>query len=263
MDFQIKNKNAIVCASSQGLGKAAALELASEGVNLVISSRNEETLLSVKKEIETSTNAKIVSVVADLNKPKDIDNLYAKANSELGPIDILINNAGGPPPSNFDSLNDEDWLKAFNLTMMSSIRLSKLVLPDMKERNWGRIINISSVSVKTPVPGLFLSNSLRMGVLGWSKALSDEVASKGVTVNSVCPGSTRTARITNIFQSQSEAMGKTIEEIESHAAANIPMLRIGEPKELAALIAFLASERASYMTGLAIQVDGGSARTFY
>jgi 3-oxoacyl-[acyl-carrier protein] reductase len=263
MDFQIKNKTAIVCASSQGLGKAAALELASEGVNLVISSRNEETLLSVKKEIETSTNAKIVSVVADLNKPKDIDNLYAKANSELGPIDILINNAGGPPPSNFDSLNDEDWLKAFNLTMMSSIRLSKLVLPDMKERNWGRIINISSVSVKTPVPGLFLSNSLRMGVLGWSKALSDEVASKGVTVNSVCPGSTRTARITNIFQSQSEAMGKTIEEIESHAAANIPMLRIGEPKELAALIAFLASERASYMTGLAIQVDGGSARTFY
>ena len=147
--------------------------------------------------------------------------------------------------------------------MMSSIRLSKLVLPDMKERNWGRIINISSVSVKTPVPGLFLSNSLRMGVLGWSKALSDEVAPKGVTVNSVCPGSTRTARITNIFQSQSEAMGKTIEEIESHAAANIPMLRIGEPKELAALIAFLASERASYMTGLAIQVDGGSARTFY
>ena len=263
MDFQIKNKTAIVCASSQGLGKAAALELASEGVNLVISSRNEETLLSVKKVIETSTNAKIVSVVADLNKPKDIDNLYAKANSELGPIDILINNAGGPPPSNFDSLNDEDWLKAFNLTMMSSIRLSKLVLPDMKERNWGRIINISSVSVKTPVPGLFLSNSLRMGVLGWSKALSDEVASKGVTVNSVCPGSTRTARITNIFQSQSEAMGKTIEEIESHAAANIPMLRIGEPKELAALIAFLASERASYMTGLAIQVDGGSARTFY
>ena len=263
MDFQIKNKTAIVCASSQGLGKAAALELASEGVNLVISSRNEETLLSVKKEIETSTNAKIVSVVADLNEPKDIDNLYAKANSELGPIDILINNAGGPPPSNFDSLNDEDWLKAFNLTMMSSIRLSKLVLPDMKERNWGRIINISSVSVKTPVPGLFLSNSLRMGVLGWSKALSDEVASKGVTVNSVCPGSTRTARITNIFQSQSEAMGKTIEEIESHAAANIPMLRIGEPKELAALIAFLASERASYMTGLAIQVDGGSARTFY
>ena len=263
MDFQIKNKTAIVCASSQGLGKAAALELASEGVNLVISSRNEETLLSVKKEIETSTNAKIVSVVADLNKPKDIDNLYAKANSELGPIDILINNAGGPPPSNFDSLNDEDWLKAFNLTMMSSIRLSKLVLPDMKERNWGRIINISSVSVKTPVPGLFLSNSLRMGVLGWSKALSDEVAPKGVTVNSVCPGSTRTARITNIFQSQSEAMGKTIEEIESHAASNIPMLRIGEPKELAALIAFLASERASYMTGLAIQVDGGSARTFY
>jgi 3-oxoacyl-[acyl-carrier protein] reductase len=263
MDFQIKNKTAIVCASSQGLGKAAAIELASEGVNLVISSRNKENLLNVKKEIETSTNSKVVSIVADLNEPDDIDNLYDKANSELGPIDILINNAGGPPPSNFESLNDEDWLKAFNLTMMSSIRLSKLVLPDMKERNWGRIINISSVSVKTPVPGLFLSNSLRLGVLGWSKALSDEVAPKGITVNSVCPGSTRTARITNIFKSQSEATGKSLEEIESLAAAKIPMLKIGEPEDLAALIAFLASERASYMTGLAIQVDGGSARTFY
>ena len=263
MDFQIKNKTAIVCASSQGLGKAAAMELASEGVNLVISSRNKENLLSVKKEIETSTNSKIVSIVADLNEPDDIDNLYNKAHSELGPIDILINNAGGPPPSNFESLNDEDWLKAFNLTMMSSIRLTKLVLPDMKERNWGRIINISSVSVKTPVPGLFLSNSLRLGVLGWSKALSDEVAPKGITVNSVCPGSTRTARITSILKSQSEATGKSLDEIESLAAAKIPMLRIGEPEDLAALIAFLASERASYMTGLAIQVDGGSARTFY
>ena len=263
MDFQIKNKNAIVCASSQGLGKAAAMELASEGVNIVISSRSEQDLLNVKEKIETSTNVKVISVVADLNKPEDIDNLYNKAHSELGPIDILVNNAGGPPPSDFESLNDEDWLKAFNLTMMSSIRLSKLVLPSMKERNWGRIINISSVSVKTPVPGLFLSNSLRMGVLGWSKALSDEVAPKGITVNSVCPGSTRTARITDILKSQSEATGKTLEEIGALAAAKIPMLRIGEPEDLAALIAFLASERASYMTGLAIQVDGGSARTFY
>jgi 3-oxoacyl-[acyl-carrier protein] reductase len=263
VDFQIKNKNAIVCASSQGLGKAAAMELASEGVNIVISSRSEQDLLNVKEKIETSTNVKVISVVADLNKPEDIDNLYNKAHSELGPIDILVNNAGGPPPSDFESLNDEDWLKAFNLTMMSSIRLSKLVLPSMKERNWGRIINISSVSVKTPVPGLFLSNSLRMGVLGWSKALSDEVAPKGITVNSVCPGSTRTARITDILKSQSEATGKTLEEIEALAAAKIPMLRIGEPEDLAALIAFLASERASYMTGLAIQVDGGSARTFY
>ena len=263
MDFQIKNKTAIVCASSQGLGKAAALELASEGVNLVISSRNEDKLLSVKKEIENLTNTKIVTVVADLNKPKDIENLYSKAHSELGPIDILINNAGGPSPSDFESLNDEDWLKAFNLTMMSSIRLSKLVLPEMKERNWGRIINISSVSVKTPVPGVFRSNSLRMGVLGWSKALSGEVAPKGITVNSVCPGSTRTPRITDILKSQSKATGKTLEEIETLAAAKIPMLKIGEPEDLAALITFLASERASYMTGLAIQVDGGSARTFY
>jgi 3-oxoacyl-[acyl-carrier protein] reductase len=145
---------------------------------------------------------------------------------------------------------------------MSSVRLSRLVLPQMKENNWGRIINISSVSVKTPVNGLFLSNSIRMGVLGWSKALSDEVAASGITVNSVCPGSTRTKRITDIFDAQSQATGKSVDEIEAAASASIPMQKIGEPEDLAALIAFLASERASYMTGLAIQVDGGSARTF-
>ena len=132
MDFQIKNKSAIVCASSQGLGKAAAMALAAEGVNLAICSRNEEKLKKVKKEIESTTDSKIISIVTDLNQPKDIKNLYQKASSELGPIDILINNAGGPPPSTFASLNDDDWLSAFNLTMMSSIRLSKLVLPEMK-----------------------------------------------------------------------------------------------------------------------------------
>ncbi len=208
MDFQIKNKSAIVCASSQGLGKAAAMALAAEGVNLAICSRNEEKLKKVKKEIESTTGSKIISIVTDLNQLKDIENLYQKASSELGPIDILINNAGGPPPSTFASLNDEDWLSAFNLTMMSSIRLSKLVLPEMKNRNWGRIINISSVSVKTPVPGLFLSNSLRMGVLGWSKALSDEVASNGITVNSVCPGSQEQKELHKYFNLNLKRPGK-------------------------------------------------------
>ena len=147
--------------------------------------------------------------------------------------------------------------------MMSAIRLSKLVLPDMKKNKWGRIINISSVSVKTPVNGLFLSNSIRMGVLGWAKALSDEVAPHGITVNSVCPGTTKTERIDQILNAQSESSGKDKSEIEEIMANSIPMLRIGEASDLSALITFLASEKASYMTGLAVQVDGGSARTFY
>ena len=263
MDLSIKGKNAIVCASSQGLGKSAAIDLAKEGVNIAICSRNQEKIDLVKNEIENISDVKVVAIQADLSLEKDIDTLFNKAKEELKTIDILINNNGGPPPSTFEDLTDEDWQKAFNSTMMSAIRLSKLVLPDMKKNKWGRIINISSVSVKTPVNGLFLSNSIRMGVLGWAKALSDEVAPHGITVNSVCPGTTKTERIEQILNAQSESSGKDKSEIEEAMANSIPMLRIGEASDLSALITFLASEKASYMTGLAVQVDGGSARTFY
>ena len=263
MDLSIKGKNAIVCASSQGLGKSAALDLAKEGVNIAICSRNKDKINLVKEEIEQTSDVKVVAIEADLSSQKDISDLFQEAKKELKAIDILINNNGGPPPSTFEELTDEDWQRTFNSTMMSAIRLSKLVLPDMKKNKWGRIINISSVSVKTPVNGLFLSNSIRMGVLGWAKALSDEVAPHGITVNSVCPGTTKTERIEQILNAQSESSGKDKSEIEEAMANSIPMLRIGEASDLSALITFLASEKASYMTGLAVQVDGGSARTFY
>ena len=263
MDLSIKGKNAIVCASSQGLGKSAAVDLAKEGVNLAICSRNKDKINLVKEEIEQTSDVKVVAIEADLSSEKDINALFQAAKKGLKTIDILINNNGGPPPSTFEELTDEDWQRTFNSTMMSAIRLSKLVLPDMKKNKWGRIINISSVSVKTPVNGLFLSNSIRMGVLGWAKALSDEVAPHGITVNSVCPGTTKTERIEQILNAQSESSGKDKSEIEEAMANSIPMLRIGEASDLSALITFLASEKASYMTGLAVQVDGGSARTFY
>ena len=263
MDLSIKGKNAIVCASSQGLGKSAAVDLAKEGVNLAICSRNKDKINLVKEEIEQIADVKVVAIEADLSSEKDINALFQEAKKELKAVDILINNNGGPPPSTFEELTDEDWQRTFNSTMMSAIRLSKLVLPDMKKNKWGRIINISSVSVKTPVNGLFLSNSIRMGVLGWAKALSDEVAPHGITVNSVCPGTTKTERIDQILNAQSESSGKDKSEIEEAMANSIPMLRIGEATDLSALITFLASEKASYMTGLAVQVDGGSARTFY
>ena len=263
MDLSIKGKNAIVCASSQGLGKSAAVDLAKEGVNLAICSRNKEKINLVKNEIKEISDVKIVAIEADLSSEKDINNLFKEAKKELKTIDILINNNGGPPPSTFEELSDDDWQRTFNDTMMSAIRLSKLTLPDMKKNKWGRVINISSVSVKTPVNGLFLSNSIRMGVLGWAKALSDEVAPYGITVNTVCPGTTKTERIEDILNAQSESTGKNKKELEEAIANNIPMQRIGEATDLSALITFLASEKASYMTGLAVQVDGGSARTFY
>ena len=265
MNFNLNNKNAMVCASSQGLGKAAALELAKEGVNLAICCRNQKKINKVRDEIlkQLENEVEILALKIDLDNSKEIEEFHQKAEKHFGAIDILVNNNGGPPPSSFEKLTDADWEKAFNSTMMSCIRLSKLVIPKMKQKNWGRIINISSVSVKTPVTGLFLSNSLRMGVLGWAKALSDEIAPFGITVNTVCPGYTKTERVEAILNAQSESSGMTKKEIEKSIAESIPMKRVGEPEDLAGLITFLASERADYMTGLAVQVDGGSARTFY
>ena len=265
MNLNLKNKNAIVCASSQGLGKAAALDLAEEGVNLAICSRDQDKINKVKEEIHQKTNneIKVIALQVDLDSPDEIQAFYKQVENDLGSVDILVNNNGGPPPSTFEQLSDDDWQKAFNSTMMSCLRLSKLVIPNMKKNAWGRIINISSVSVKTPVNGLFLSNSLRMGVLGWAKALSDELAPHGVTVNTVCPGYTRTERVEAILETQSNSSGLKKEDIEKSIAENIPMKRVGEAEDLAGLITFLASEKADYMTGLAIQVDGGSARTFY
>ncbi len=265
MNLNLKNKNAIVCASSQGLGKSAALDLAEEGVNLAICSRDQDKINKVKEEIHQEINSeiKVLALQVDLDSPDEIQAFYKQVENDLGSVDILVNNNGGPPPSTFEQLSDDDWQKAFNSTMMSCLRLSKLVIPNMKKNAWGRIINISSVSVKTPVNGLFLSNSLRMGVLGWAKALSDELAPHGVTVNTVCPGYTRTERVEAILETQSNSSGLKKEEIEKSIAENIPMKRVGEAEDLAGLITFLASEKADYMTGLAIQVDGGSARTFY
>ena len=265
MNLNLKNKNAIVCASSQGLGKAAALDLAEEGVNLAICSRDQDKINKVKEEIHQKINSeiKVIALQVDLDSPDEIQGFYKQVENDLGSVDILVNNNGGPPPSTFEQLSDDDWQKAFNSTMMSCLRLSKLVIPNMKKNAWGRIINISSVSVKTPVNGLFLSNSLRMGVLGWAKALSDELAPHGITVNTVCPGYTRTERVEAILETQSNSSGLKKEEIEKSIAENIPMKRVGEAEDLAGLITFLASEKADYMTGLAIQVDGGSARTFY
>ena len=265
MNLNLKNKNAIVCASSQGLGKAAALDLAEEGVNLAICSRDQYKINKVKEEIhrKTKSEIKVIALKVDLDSPDEIQAFYKQVENDLGSVDILVNNNGGPPPSTFEQLSDDDWQKAFNSTMMSCLRLSKLVIPNMKKNAWGRIINISSVSVKTPVNGLFLSNSLRMGVLGWAKALSDELAPHGVTVNTVCPGYTRTERVEAILETQSNSSGLKKEDIEKSISENIPIKRVGEAEDLAGLITFLASEKADYMTGLAIQVDGGSARTFY
>ena len=262
MDLNLTNRVALVTAASQGLGKAAALELAKEGCELIICSRNEEKIRASSEEIKEQTKSNVKHFVVDLSKSKQIDALFENIHTEYKGIDILVNNVGGPPISTFASISDEEWERAFQITMMSALRSSRAVLPYMKKNKWGRIINISSYSVKTPVNGLFISNSIRLGVLGWAKALSDEVATEGITVNTVCPGSTRTGRIEELIANHAKNSGMSLKEAEESMSAAIPMKRIGEPEELASLITYLASERASYITGTAIQVDGGATRGY-
>ena len=188
----------------------------------------------------------------------DVERLVNDVRQKFGGIDILVTNAGGPPAGFFDDLDDEGWQNGFDLTMMSAVRFIRQVLPGMKENGWGRIINILSISVKQPIPGLLISNAIRPGLVGFAKSLADEVATQGITVNNVCPGWTSTERVGEILEARAQKSGQATDEIEAEIVGDVPMKRMGRPEELAALIAFLSSDRASYITGTTIQVDGGA-----
>ena len=199
----------------------------------------------------------MVAVPSDLSKPEDIDRLMETAETEFEKIDILVTNTGGPPPGPFESHSVEDWSNAVQQNLDSVLNLTRAVLPGMREAGWGRIINITSVAVKQPIDGLILSNAVRAAVTGFAKTLANEVASSGITVNNVMPGFTRTERLDGLAENISETQGITVEEAFARWEAQSPMGRIGEPREFAALVAFLASDRASYITGTSIPVDGG------
>ena len=194
----------------------------------------------------------------DLGSADDIAQLGDQLSSSNRNIDILINNAGGPPPGFFDDIQDQQWQQAFDLTMMSAVRLTRLALPHMRTRGWGRVINIASYSVKQPMPQMMLSNSLRMSVVGWAKTLSNEVACQGITVNNVCPGWTRTGRVDQLLQARARETGVGQAQLEQTLIADIPTKRMGEVSEFADVVAFLASARASYVTGTTLPVDGGA-----
>ncbi len=263
MDLEISGKVALVAASSQGLGKAVALGLAQEGAKVVISARNAERLESAKKDIQSKTGAEVLPIPADLTKPADIKNLVEKTIAQFGTVHILVNNAGGPPAGFFWDMADDSWQKAVELTLMSSVRLARAVLPFMRKQKWGRIINITSVSVKQPINDLLLSNSLRLSVVGWAKTLSSQLAAEGILINNVCPGWTRTDRVNELIQARAKNEDKSAREVEQTIVSNIPMGRMGQPEELANLVVFLASERASYITGTTIQVDGGAVKGMF
>lgn len=260
MDLGIKGKVALVAAASKGLGKASALELAREGARVVIAARGEEDLMAAADEIRGATGAEVLPVRADVTALADIEALVRAAQDAFGNVDILVNNAGGPRPGTFTDMSDEDWLAALNLNLMSTVRLTRLVLQGMQQRGWGRIINLTSISVKQPLPNIILSNAARSAVVAMAKTLALQVAADGITVNNVCPGTILTDRVRSLAANTAQQQGITQEEALAAMQADIPAGRIGRPEELAALVAFLASDRAAYITGATIQVDGGVYR---
>jgi 3-oxoacyl-[acyl-carrier protein] reductase len=257
VDLGLKNKVALVAAASRGLGRAVAEELAAEGAALIICARKQETIERVANEIKEATGANVFGVAADVSNPDDVARLVNDGIQQFGRIDILVTNSGGPPAGQFESFNLEHWEAATRLLLHSSVELARHVLPGMKERRWGRILNITSIAVKQPVDNLILSNSLRAAVTGLARTLANEVASFGITVNNIMPGYTRTERVEDLAKMMSVKQGITPEEFVARWEKEIPMRRIGEPREFAALAAFLVSERASFITGTSIPVDGG------
>jgi 3-oxoacyl-[acyl-carrier protein] reductase len=256
MDLGLKGKVALVAASSTGLGRAAAEELAAEGADLIICARSEGPLSEAKAALE-GAGVRVVAMVANLTDPADAIRVVDGGLAEYGRIDILMTNTGGPPSGPFESHGPEVWDDAVRQNLMSVVNLTRAVLPGMKERGWGRIVNVTSIAVKQPVDGLMLSNSIRAAVTGFARTLANEVASRGITVNCVMPGFTGTDRLGELADKTAARDGITPEDVYQRWAAEIPVGRVGDPREFAALVAFLVSERASYITGASIPVDGG------
>ena len=256
MDLGLKGKVALVAAASKGIGRACAMGLAAEGARVAICSRSEGDLKSAAEEIRSKTGAEVVAAPCDVTRAADIRELMRRVTDTLGGVEILVANAGGPPRGNFDELTDEQWNQAFELSLLSTVRLVRAVLPAMQKRRWGRIIAIQSVSVKQPIAGLLLSNAVRPGVAGLMKTLATELGKDNILLNTVCPGRIMTDR----FLSGHKQMGKTVEEYLTVTSKEVPLGRIGTPEEFANMVVFLASERASYVTGVTVQVDGGLVR---
>jgi 3-oxoacyl-[acyl-carrier protein] reductase len=263
MELGLKNKVALVAAASRGLGRAVAEELAEEGASLILCARGEPVLNETCETIRQKSKVPVIAITADLSVTSDAERVVAQGLERFGHIDILVTNVGGPPAGRFENLSMESWEEATRLLLTSVLDLTRLTLPQMKARGWGRILNITSIAAKQPVANLILSNSLRAAVTGFAKTLASEVAEFGVTVNNILPGYTRTERVEQLAQVTAEREGITPAEVCARWEAEIPMKRLGEPREFAALAAFLVSERASYITGSSIAVDGGWIRSLF
>ncbi|MFH1196050.1 MAG: SDR family oxidoreductase [bacterium] len=263
MELNLKNKVVLVTASSKGIGRAIAEEFIREGCKVAICSSNQENLLKGVAEIKSLYGVEPLWTVCDLNKIDDIENTVRVVQNNFGDVDILVNNCGGPVPGYFEKLEERNWEYAFEQVLMSAVRFTKLVLPGMKQNNWGRIINITSLSVKQPVDNLILSNSLRSAVTAFAKTLSNQVGHHNITVNNVGPGYTLTSRLYELAVEKAKQTGDSHEHVLASMASDVPMRRLARPDEIAAYVVFLASERAGYITGQTTMIDGGFIKATY
>jgi 3-oxoacyl-[acyl-carrier protein] reductase len=256
MDLGLAGRVAVVAAGSKGLGRAVAEEFAAEGAAVVICARGREALDATCRAI-ADRGGQAVGVVADVSVSGQPARVVVEAERRFGRVDILVTNSAGPKPGRFDALTPEDWDAATRILLTSAVEFTRAVLPGMRARGWGRILNVTSIAARQPVDNLMLSNSLRAAVIGFAKTLSNEVAAEGITVNNLVPGYTRTERVVELSEHLASTGGTTVAQVFAKWEAEIPMRRLGEPREFAALAAFLASDRASYITGQSIAADGG------
>jgi 3-oxoacyl-[acyl-carrier protein] reductase len=260
MDLGLKGKVAAVAAASRGLGRATARALALEGAAVALCGRDEGRIREAAVEISRETGAPTLPVVADVAVAADCRRFVELTVQEFGRLDILVTNTGGPKPGAFDAVDDDRWEEAFRTTLANVYHLARAAVPHMRRNRWGRIVNVASLSAKQPVDGLLLSNTFRPAIVGLAKTLSNELGADGILVNTLCPGYTRTDRLQEVADARAKAAGITAEKVLADLAKSVPLGRIAEPEEFAAVAAFLCSERASFLTGLTIAVDGGACK---
>jgi 3-oxoacyl-[acyl-carrier protein] reductase len=264
MDFQLGGRVALVNAASRGIGRGIAEALAAEGVRLVISSRSQAAVAQTARDIAAAHQAEVLPVAADVATADAAGQLVSAAVERFGRLDILVTNSGGPPGGTFADFDDASWQQAFDLLLLSVVRMVRAALPHLRASDGGRIINVASSSVKEPIPGLILSNSLRAGVAGLAKTLADELAPDQITVNTVLPGRILTDRLRGPFVEPARRAGLDVDELaRAEVAKEVPLGRVGELADLANLVAFLCSPAAAYLTGLAVMVDGGRQRAIF